>query len=119
MPFLISDRIRATVLLLFAAVTYTSLLCFELYGLRPSHLDAYSHVSSFFGPGSYLAWWLTALSVIMCPASSEVMSNHSWLWRLMHRPDIVTSALYILFVAFNTILRTILQSQISLRWTPA
>ena len=43
-----SERISAAVLLTYATVTYTSILCFELYGLRPSYAEAYSEVSSFF-----------------------------------------------------------------------
>lgn len=106
-----SERLCAAVLLPYATVTYTSILCFELYGLRPSNAEAYSDVSSFFGPGAFLAWWLTALSVVMRPDSPEAPPNRSWLWRLIYRPDIVTSVVYLIFVAINTIIRVVPRSR--------
>lgn len=111
MANLMSERVCAAVLLPYATVTYTSILCFELYGLRPSYAEAYSEVSSFFGSGAYLAWWLTALSVVMRPDSPEAPSNRSWLWRLIYRPDIVTSTVYVISVAINTIVRVVPRSR--------
>lgn len=105
-----SERISAAVLLTYATVTYTSILCFELYGLRPSYAEAYSEVSSFFGIGAYLAWWLTALSVVMRPDSPEAPFNH-WIWRLIYRPDIITSTIYVIFAAINTIVRVVPRSR--------
>ena len=105
-----SERISAAVLLTYATVTYTSILCFELYGLRPSYAEAYSEVSSFFGIGAYLAWWLTALSVVMRPDSPEAPFNH-WIWQLIYRPDIITSTIYVIFAAINTIVRVVPRSR--------
>ena len=106
-----SERISAAVLLTYATVTYTSILCFELYGLRPSYTEAYSEVSSLFGIGAYLAWWLTALSVVMRPDSPEAPFDPSWLGRLIYRPDIVTSTVYVIFAAINTIIRVVPRSR--------
>lgn len=64
-------RWRDILLLAYSASAYTSLLLFELYGRRPSDSAEYTTVSSFYGPGVYLGWWLVAASIVIRGAPSR------------------------------------------------
>ena len=49
--------------------------------------------------------------MIMRPATPEAPPNHSRLWRLIYRPDILTSVVYLITVAINIIIRVVPRSR--------
>lgn len=63
-----ADRWYFYAMLFYSFIAYSGNLAFDQFHLRPTDDAAYQSVSSFFGPGAYLAWWFTASSVLMkCP----------------------------------------------------
>lgn len=60
-----ADRWYLYVMLFYSSVAYSGILALDRFHLRPADDAAFQSVSPFFGPGVYLAWWLTTSSVLM------------------------------------------------------
>jgi hypothetical protein len=53
------------VFLCYSLIAYLGNLLLDLFGRRPTDPTAYASVSSFYGPGVYLAWYLVAASILI------------------------------------------------------
>lgn len=73
-----------------------------MFGLRPQDAAAYADISAWFGPGAYLAWWLTASSVLLKgaaedPTGAVIGSDQDGHWDV--GADLLSSTYYVAAVA--------------------
>ncbi|KAF2741489.1 hypothetical protein EJ04DRAFT_4878 [Polyplosphaeria fusca] len=104
-------------LLFFAAAAYSAQLVYGLFGIRLINTDAYANVSSFFGPGTYLAWWFTATSLLMKgmvddPPDGNITYHRKAHWEI--GTDFLCTVGYVAAAAIWTIVRTIWQDHAEL-----
>ncbi|KEQ90566.1 hypothetical protein AUEXF2481DRAFT_704194 [Aureobasidium subglaciale EXF-2481] len=102
------DKWYICMVLIGTLMTYSGRLLFQLFDLCPQDAAAYADISAWFGPGAYLAWWLTAASVLLKRvlkflAGPDIGTNRDDHWDV--GADFLSSTFYVAAVAVWSIVQ--------------